>query len=122
MSRAEPLGAGLPNDASTTKAGAGGLGHKRRNLSLANISIPSLSNLSTSILKRKPLPANSPVTAAQRALSVDSPRPFVPRPQNLLTPIPSPGQPQFAVRDLDQYVHSINSRHQWSLIANRKLN
>lgn len=75
--------------------------HKRRNLSLANISIPSpFTNLS--ILKRKPLPANSPVAAQQRSLSLDSPKLPVPRAQNLLTPILSPGQVQLAIRDLDR--------------------
>jgi hypothetical protein len=96
MSRAEPLGAALPEGA-PEKAG-----QKRRNLSLANITIPSLSNLSTGILKRKPLPANSPV-ATQRSLSLGDPKLSLPKSLNPLTPIPSPGA-QLLIRDLDRYV------------------
>jgi hypothetical protein len=103
MSRAEPLGAVLPEDASEK------LSQKRRNLSLANITIPSLSNLSTGILKRKPLPANSPVATQQRSLSLDSPKLSLPRTQKLLTPIPSPAA-QLVIRDLDQYVQYILSQ------------
>jgi hypothetical protein len=74
----------------------------RRKLSLANISIPT-------ILKRKPLPINSPVSAArQRSLPDNStslnPNPSSARqPSNLLTPIPSPASVQLVLRDLDRY-------------------
>jgi hypothetical protein len=75
--------------------------NKRRNLSLANITIPSaLSSLYT--LKRKPRPTNSPIAPQQRSLSLDSPKLAVPQPRNLLTPIASPGLNAFSVRDLDR--------------------
>jgi hypothetical protein len=107
----------------TSIGGQGGLPYqhpqaqpqKRRNLSLASISIPStLPGLS--ILKRKPLPANSPVHQ-QRSASIDSPRsirpPYHPNhhtnhhtatTNTLLSPIPSPRSADVVVRDLDQYV------------------
>ncbi|KAF2430556.1 hypothetical protein EJ08DRAFT_649588 [Tothia fuscella] len=95
----------IPPPPTTGTRNSNSAGQKRRNLSLANITIPSaFTNLS--ILKRKPLPANSPVLAQQRSLSLDSPTlPYPPRQQNLLTPIASPGQAQFVVRDLDNNPH-----------------
>ena len=79
---------------------------KRRNLSLASISIPISLTSGLSILKRKPLPVNSPVHQ-QRSASIDSPRSINrshPLPANLLSPIPSPRSADIVVRDLDQYV------------------
>lgn len=89
---------------------------KRRNLSLASISIPTFLS-GSSILKRKPLPANSPVrsnTPQQRSASIDSPRSIKelrnsetlkPTTYTVLSPIPSPRSADIVVRDLDQYVH-----------------
>jgi hypothetical protein len=93
MSAARPSLSGRP------LGDAGGAQYKRRNLSLASISIPS-------ILKRKPLPVDSPVRQ-QRSTSIDSPRSIrlqQPLP-NILSPITSHREPEFVVRDLDEYVH-----------------
>lgn len=74
-----------------------------RKLSLANISIPA-------ILKRKPLPVNSPVLSARDSLTRNlNPLARQPRPSNLLTPIPSPGSIQLELRDLDRYDTRIHS-------------
>jgi hypothetical protein len=75
---------------------------KRRNLSLASVSIP-LQGLS--ILKRKPLPVGSPVHQ-QRAASIDSPQSITLQrtPSNKLSPIASPRQLEFFEHDLDKYV------------------
>ncbi|KIW06948.1 uncharacterized protein PV09_02609 [Verruconis gallopava] len=81
-----------------------GSGTKRRNnLSLSGITIP-LQGLS--ILKRKPLPANSPVHA-QRSASLDSPGPIAPQQSvpDILTPISSPRSIDFVPRDLDKNPH-----------------
>ncbi|TLD34520.1 hypothetical protein E2P81_ATG04685 [Venturia nashicola] len=83
---------------------------QRRQLSLASISIPN-------ILKRKPLPPNSPLLPGhlQRSVSEDSaviPKPLArkQRPSNLLTQIPSPGSVQLELRDLDSNPHGNTPR------------
>ncbi|KAE9968755.1 hypothetical protein EG328_007282 [Venturia inaequalis] len=83
----------------------------RRKISLASISIPN-------ILKRKPLPANSPLLPVQpqQSVSEDSaalvPKPLArqKRPSNLLTPIPSPGSVQLELRNLDSDPHGNTPR------------
>ena len=101
-----------PNPINATNINAGGVviderppQQKRRNLSLASISIATSLTSGLSILKRKPLPVNSPVHQ-QRSASIDSPRSInrsLPVPANLLSPIPSPRSADIVVRDLDQY-------------------
>jgi len=77
------------------------LGHRRRNLSLAKISIPSLASFQPPLpvvqlepdrlpspVRRKPLPANaSPITP--RYASLDEPRPLVGKDSSPPQPLPS---------------------------------
>jgi hypothetical protein len=100
MSRAEESKVGQwPNDQDPSEQKTADA--PRRKLSLASISIPT-------ILKRKPLPVNSPVLAQRQRsftdnLTAGSPSARQPRLANILTPIPSPASLQLVLRDLDRY-------------------